>query len=228
MKKKALPPPSRNWDKGVRLRDQAVLCRSNRRLNEIAAALEARNIPVLHLGSLFERDEIRDLLALMSLAVDPFGDALVRVGALPRYGIPLQDIHLALTHLRDERKRSVERLDELAALAGLSKEGAVGFRQLAADLKTLAPQSQPWDFLTTYLLDRTDIGRTMAGAATVPARMRNVAAGSSSISCATIARLDSAFRFSAPSIASASLCCSRRSAICVKCPPLPFTWMRSG
>lgn len=162
-------------DKGVRLRDQAVLCRSNRRLNEIAAALEARNIPVLHLGSLFERDEIRDLLALMSLAVDPFGDALVRVGALPRYGIPLQDIHAALIYLRDERKRSVERLDELAALAGLSKEGADGFRRLAADLKTLAPQSQPWDFLTAYLLDRTDIGRTMAGAATIPARMRNVA-----------------------------------------------------
>ena len=161
--------------KGVRLRDQAVLCRSNRRLNEIAAALEARNIPVLHLGSLFERDEIRDLLALMSLAVDPFGDALVRVGALPRYGIPLQDIHAALVHLRDERKRPLERLDELAALPGLSKEAANGFRLLAADLQGLAPQSQPWDFLTTYLLDRTDIGRIMAGAATVPARMRNVA-----------------------------------------------------
>jgi len=49
---------------GVRFRDQAVLCRSNRRLNEIAEALEARGIPVLHLGSLFEREEVRDLLAL--------------------------------------------------------------------------------------------------------------------------------------------------------------------
>ena len=92
------------WDKGVRLRDQAVLCRSNRRLNEIAAALEARNIPVLHLGSLFERDEIRDLLALMSLAVDPFGDALVRVGALPRYGVPLQDIHAGSCSLARQAK----------------------------------------------------------------------------------------------------------------------------
>jgi hypothetical protein len=160
----------------MRLRDQAVICRSNRRLNEIAAALEARNIPVLHLGSLFERDEIRDLLALMSLAVDPFGDALVRVGALPRYSIPLQDVHAALIHLRDERKRSLERLNELAALPGQSTEADSGFRRLAADLQGLAPQSQPWDFLTTYLLDRTDIGRVMAGATTVPARMRNVAA----------------------------------------------------
>ena len=40
---------------GVALRDQAVLCRSNNRLNEIAAGLEARDIPILHLGSLFER-----------------------------------------------------------------------------------------------------------------------------------------------------------------------------
>ncbi|HYD82759.1 MAG TPA: UvrD-helicase domain-containing protein [Opitutus sp.] len=35
---------------GVKLRDQAVLCRSNDRLNAIAAALEQRDIPVLHLG----------------------------------------------------------------------------------------------------------------------------------------------------------------------------------
>ena len=88
---------------GIRLRDQAVLCRTNRRLNEIAAALELRGIPVLHLGSLFERDEVRDLLALMSLAVDPFGDALVRVAALPRYGVSLQDIHAAIRHLREGR-----------------------------------------------------------------------------------------------------------------------------
>ncbi len=60
---------------GVRLRDQAVLCRTNGRLNEIASSLEVRGIPVLHLGSLFEREEVRDLLALLSLAVDPFGDA---------------------------------------------------------------------------------------------------------------------------------------------------------
>ena len=47
---------------GIAYRDQAVLCRTNKRLNEIAAGLEARSIPVLHLGSLFEREEIRDLL----------------------------------------------------------------------------------------------------------------------------------------------------------------------
>ena len=60
----------------IGLRDQAVLCRTHQRLNEIASALEARDIPVLHLGSLFEREEIREMLSLLSLAVDWFGDAL--------------------------------------------------------------------------------------------------------------------------------------------------------
>ena len=82
------------------LRQQAVLCRSNNRLNDLATALEERGIPVLHLGSLFEREEVRDLLALLSLAVDRFGDALVRVASMPRYDVSLQDVHAATRHLR--------------------------------------------------------------------------------------------------------------------------------
>ena len=85
---------------GVRLRDQAVLCRTNSRLSEIAPALEARKIPVLHLGSLFEREEVRDLLILLSLAVDPLGDGLARVGAMPRYNLTLQDVYTATQWLR--------------------------------------------------------------------------------------------------------------------------------
>lgn len=160
---------------GIRLRDQAVLCRTNRRLNEIAAALELRGIAVLHLGSLFERDEVRDLLALMSLAVDPFGDALVRVAALPRYGVPLQDIHAAIRHLRDGQGPALERLSDLPRIAGLSPEGVSGFTLLAGDLQGLRAQAHAWDLLTSYLLDRTDVARRMASAATVPARMRSVA-----------------------------------------------------
>lgn len=160
---------------GVRLRDQAVLCRSNSRLNDIAVALEARHIPVLHLGSLFERDEVRDLLALLSLAIDPFGDALVRVASLPRYNVPLQDIHTALDWLRAEDGRAFQHLPRLSAIPGLSTQAATGLTRLAEDLKTLSAQSRPWDFLTSYLLDRTDIGRLMASAVTVTARMRNVA-----------------------------------------------------
>ena len=63
-----------------------------RGIDEIARALEARGIPVLHLGSLFEREEIRDLLSLLTLATDRFGAGLVRVCAMPRYRASLQDV----------------------------------------------------------------------------------------------------------------------------------------
>jgi superfamily I DNA/RNA helicase len=42
-------------DAGTAYCEQALLCASNARLSEIAEGLEARGIPVLHLGSLFER-----------------------------------------------------------------------------------------------------------------------------------------------------------------------------
>ncbi len=161
--------------KGVHLRDQAVLCRTNRRLNEIAAALEVRGIPVLHLGSLFERDEVRDLLTLLSLAVDPFGDALVRVASLPRYDVPLQDINLAIRHLRGGRGPALTRLADLKDLPDLTRQAITGLKRLAEDVQGLSPQRHSWEFLTSYLLDRTDVGRKLAAAATVPAHMRNVA-----------------------------------------------------
>ena len=113
---------------GVALRDQAVLCRSNIRLNEIAAGLEKRGIPVLHFGSLFERAEVRDLLALLSLAVDPFGDALVRIGAMQRYGLRLQDVHAALRHLREQDGGALAGLATLSTASGVSVEGRAGIR----------------------------------------------------------------------------------------------------
>ena len=160
---------------GVSLRDQAVLCRSNNRLNEIAAALEARNIPVLHLGSLFERDDIRDLLALLSLAIDPFGDGLVRVGAMPRYALSLQDILVVSRHLRQSKRPALAGLTDAASAAGLSPEGQAGITRLATDLAGLSTGSSGWEFLSTYLLDCTDLARRYGAATTIPERMRAVA-----------------------------------------------------
>lgn len=160
---------------GVALRDQAVLCRSNNRLNEIAAALEARGIPVLHLGSLFEREEVRDLLALLSLAVDPFGDALVRVGAMPRYDLSLQDVLAISRHLRGAKRPALTGLTDAVNAPGLSAAGRAAVARLAGDLAGLPTSSAAWDFLATYLLDRSDLARRYAAASSVTQRMRAVA-----------------------------------------------------
>ena len=160
---------------GVEFRDQAVLCRTNSRLSDIARTLEALGIPALHLGSLFERDEVRDLLAILSLVVDPYGDALVRVGAMERYAVPLQDVHAACRHLRQAGLCSPAGLVTASALPGLSAEGAAGLARIAADLGDIENSITPWDALTTYLLDRTDLGRRLAAGTNIPERMRAIA-----------------------------------------------------
>jgi superfamily I DNA/RNA helicase len=161
--------------RGVRLRDQAVLCRTNSRLNEIASALEARGIAVLHLGSLFERDEIRDLLALLSLAVDPFGNGLVRLGAMPRYNLSLQDVYIVTKWLRTSERTFLTALPELAQVPGLSTEGVEGLKRIANDCEGIGIATSAWELLSHYLLDRSDLLREMATCDSVPERMRAVA-----------------------------------------------------
>jgi DNA helicase-2/ATP-dependent DNA helicase PcrA len=160
---------------GIRLRDQAVLCRTNSRLNDIAVALEARGIPVLHLGSLFERGEVRDLLAVLTLAIDPFGDGLARVGAMPRYNIPLQDIRTAIQLLRSLPGPAARKLREIAGDQALSPKSRDGLARLAADLEGIPSSASPWDMLLTYLLDRTNALAEMARRETVRDRMKAVA-----------------------------------------------------
>ena len=152
-----------------------MLCRTNARLNDIAAALELRGIPVLHLGSLFERGEIRDLLALLTLAIDPFGDGLARVGAMPRYDIPLQDVHTAIRLLREISGPAARKIKDIAGNAALSAEGQQGLARLSADLTGISPGATPWEFLVVYLLDRTDLLAQAARRQSVRDQMQAVA-----------------------------------------------------
>lgn len=160
---------------GVALRDQAVLCRTNPKLNEIAAGLEARGIPVLHLGSLFERDEIRDCLALLSLAIDPYASGLVRVATLARYRMSLQDVQIATLAAREITGAPLTKLPEIAQDARLSPAAAGALRQLGTDLDGLNGSATSWEFLATWLLDRTRHVVELSREDSVPARMRAVA-----------------------------------------------------
>lgn len=161
---------------GVELRKQAVLCRSNARLVAIAAALKANGVPVLHLGSLFERDDVRDLLALLSLSVDKLAAGLVRVGAQTRYGLDLQDVYIATKWLRENGQRPLEGLAVCATDAeGLSQNGRTGLSLLAADLHGLSQSIPPWEFLCVYLLDRTDVIRAVVKDTSIPGQMEAVA-----------------------------------------------------
>lgn len=160
---------------GVPLRDQAMLFRTNGKLSDFAAALEARGIPVLHLGSLFERDEIRDLLSLLSLLADPRGSALIRVAGLKRYGMPLSDVTQFLAKRRETEAKAVDALRDPAYREGLSAAGKAGFERLAADIEGLKPGAMPWDMLCTYLFERSHALKALAASRDVREQMKCVA-----------------------------------------------------
>ena len=83
-------------DQGISYRDQAILCRSHTNLARFAMRLEAHGIPVLYLGDLFERAEVRDMLALMSFTCEPERGGLFRLAQFPEYRIPMGDVRKVL------------------------------------------------------------------------------------------------------------------------------------
>lgn len=119
---------------GHKHRDQAVLCTGNERLSSIGRDLERLGIPVLFLGSLFERPEVKDLLAILSLLVDARAMGVVRTGVLPQFPLSLGDVGAVIAALRNaedgETPAGWSRVDP----AVLSEPGRSSWAQLQAAL----------------------------------------------------------------------------------------------
>ena len=157
---------------GVAYRDQAVLCRGNKRLAEIAEALHARGIPVLYLGSLFEREEIKDLLALLALLVDPRAGSLPRVASMARYRLSLQEVAALLAQARD----NTEPLAWTSAGAWTEDESSLErVATLAKDLDGFGAGTPPWRVLATMLLDRSEQARSIGRSSDIRDRIKGIA-----------------------------------------------------
>lgn len=148
---------------GGHYRDHCVLVSGNERLGEIGGELESLGIPVLYLGSLFERPEIRDLLSLLSLVSDPRGVGLVRTATMPEFKMSLGDVDVALSSLagvgRDERSWR----DLCNADSQLLSEGAIkALHKLCDVLAGFDHATNPWHILVAVLLDRTRIAARIA------------------------------------------------------------------
>ncbi len=139
---------------GIPYSQQAILCRSHTNLGRMGAQLEELGVPVLYLGDLFERPEVRDMLSLLSLTCEPDGRGLVRVARFPEYEIPLKDV-LALLQLASERSIPFPGALNLAATAtSISTKGKEGIALLARHLDDMR-HVRPWTLLTYYLFERS-------------------------------------------------------------------------
>ncbi len=160
---------------GHSYRDQAVLSSGNERLARFAEGLERLGIPVLYLGSLFEREEIKDLLSLLSILVDRRAMGLVRIAAMDAYAVPLADVALVLLRLKEHDREPLGWVGDLQSLPGLSDAGRDGLQRIARLLDGFPLHANPWVVLSQVLLDRTRIAAEIAAAADVRARARGIA-----------------------------------------------------
>ncbi|MEZ6140772.1 MAG: UvrD-helicase domain-containing protein [Zavarzinella sp.] len=160
---------------GYSYRDQAILSSGNDRLGRFAEGLERLGIPVLYLGSLFERDEIKELLSVLLLVVDRRAMGLVRVAAADRWAVPLGDVASLLWHLKDQDCLPLAWVEALDGVPGISAEGREGLRRIAALAAGFSINANPWDVLASVLLDRSRVAAEFAGSSAVNARTQAIA-----------------------------------------------------
>lgn len=160
---------------GHRYSDQAVLCTGNEALSKLGQDLERLGIPVLFLGSLFERPEVKDLFALLLILIDRRAMGLVRIGCWPEFEMSLGDVARVLDHLRTNEGVLGQWLRDVGTIPSLSKQGRAALADLAAALEGFDEKALPWDVLAKVLLDRTRIAARIAGSASVGERTRGIA-----------------------------------------------------
>lgn len=162
-------------DEGYSYREQAVLCAGNDRLTQLASGLERRGIPVLFLGNVFERSEIRDLLSVVSLMSDRRAMGLLRVATMNEFSMPLPDVALVLDHLRESNRAAMHWLSDSFDTVELTEQGRASLGNLQSVLAGFQPGSHPWILLATLLFDRTRIAAKLALTDDVSSRAQAIA-----------------------------------------------------
>ena len=144
---------NRHVKDGIQYREQAILCRSHTMLARIASRLELAGVPILYLGDLFERPEIRDLLSLISLSCDGRGSGLIRVAQFPEYGIPLDDVRILLKSAGEKAVYFPQALKMGLEIPEISEKGKSGFGRLFSHTEQVNYRTTAWDMLVRYLFD---------------------------------------------------------------------------
>ncbi len=156
--------------------EQAVLVRTHRQADGIIAALTRTGVPVLYLGDLFARGEVRVLLSLLSLVAEGDGSGLMRVGAMPEHAIPRTDRVRLIRHAHSSKTPFPAAL-ALAAEAGLDRASTVIVDDLRDALSAIGWQAEPWQFLARYLYGHGALVRRLLRDESVAAYQQLMAIG---------------------------------------------------
>ena len=147
--------------RGTAYGEQVILCSTHRQATRLALLLGARGIETQHRSGLLERDEVKDLLALLSLASEPEGTALRRVACFEQYAVPADDVLSLLRAARGQGRPFPGALALAADLPGLSAQGRDGLALLWQHIRPLLHHGSAWAMLTGYLFETSDYLRPL-------------------------------------------------------------------
>lgn len=151
-------------ENGCAFRDQAVLCKANDRLAEIAANLDARGIPVLFLGPLFDRAEVKEALSFLSLLVDPRAMGIAKIATSSAFPISIGDVAAAAKALSEASPLEPLQWRSLLPSDGqISEAGRDTFRNLSIAYDGFEPGTTPWRAFASLYLDHTRLAAEYAG-----------------------------------------------------------------
>lgn len=147
---------------GVPYRDHAVLCKANDRLSQIARGLESRGIPVLFLGPLFDRLEVKQVLAVLSLLIDRRAMGLACTAGVPMFQMSAQDVANCAEVLAEATELELESWRSLLPESpDLTDEGRNGLKAVEQALNGLSATSTPWRAMARIFLDNTEWAASM-------------------------------------------------------------------
>ena len=153
----------RAHEDGCAYKDQAVLCKGNDRVSLIARGLEDRGIPVLYLGPLFDRREVKEALAILSLLTDPRAMGLACTSAMSKFAMTVDDVAKCAAHLAETPTlRPLDWTRVLNSLTGLSDQGRSGLAAIVDALQGLSAESTIWRAFATVFLDNTRLAAARA------------------------------------------------------------------
>jgi len=149
---------------GIPYRDQAVIVRTHTQAERVAVRLQVLGVPSMYLGDIFEREEVRDLLALISFVAEPSRGALLRLAATRTYGMSLEDVRVFLEQAGAANLMPLAALSELTIVAACSLEGQATLARLRDDLAGVSFQSTVPQVLHHVLFERRAlIGELLEG-----------------------------------------------------------------
>lgn len=147
---------------GQPLSEQVVLCRTRRQCQRVAAALAEAGLETHLAAPLLEEPDVKDVLAVVSLAAGDSGMGLLRAGSFADHGFSPADARTLLRVARERRVAPLTLLNgDLREIEGLSAKGRRGLQRLSRIIARLRQAPDTVTGLARYAFGMTGLGRRL-------------------------------------------------------------------